>query len=134
MFFHQLYAFVTLLKLCLHYTEQRFVAPKKAIQYSVNTYPISVTLHFRDRRDAASPVTEIAPPRPFLCVNRSAAIRYDFRGGAKAFRYSVNSLKGALCRSLYNRNEKTRVLGVCEAFSLFLVCFDLYTYSAFNPI
>ena len=34
-------------------------------------------------------VTEIAPPQPFLCVNRST-IRYDYRGGAKAIRYSGN--------------------------------------------
>ena len=35
-------------------------------------------------------VTEIAPPQPFLCANRSP-IRYGFRGGAKAIRYSVNT-------------------------------------------
>ena len=34
-------------------------------------------------------VTEIAQPQVFLCVNRSP-IRYDFRGGAKAMRYSVD--------------------------------------------
>ena len=34
-------------------------------------------------------VTEIAPPQPFLCVNRSP-IQYNFLGGAKAFWYSVN--------------------------------------------
>ena len=34
-------------------------------------------------------VTEITPPQPFLYVNRSP-IRYDFRGGAKAIRYTVN--------------------------------------------
>ena len=34
-------------------------------------------------------VTEITPPQPFFCVNRSP-IRYDFRGGAKALRYTVN--------------------------------------------
>ena len=31
-------------------------------------------------------VTEIAPPQPFLYVNKSP-IWYDFRGGAKAIRY-----------------------------------------------
>ena len=35
-------------------------------------------------------VTEISPPQPLLCVNRSP-IRYGFRGGAKAVRYSVNT-------------------------------------------
>ena len=34
-------------------------------------------------------ITEIAPPQPFLCVNRSP-IRYGFRGGAKAIRYSLS--------------------------------------------
>ena len=34
-------------------------------------------------------VTEIAPPQPFLCVNRSP-IWYDLRGGTKAVRGSVN--------------------------------------------
>lgn len=34
-------------------------------------------------------VTEIVQAQVFLCVNRSP-IRYDFRGGAKAMRYSVN--------------------------------------------
>jgi len=34
-------------------------------------------------------VTKIAPPKPFLCVN-SRTIRYDFLGGAKAIRHSVN--------------------------------------------
>ena len=33
-------------------------------------------------------VTEIAPPQPFLCVNRSP-IRYDYRVGAKAIQYNV---------------------------------------------
>ena len=33
-------------------------------------------------------VTEIAPPQPFLWVNRSP-IRYDYRGGAKAIQYSI---------------------------------------------
>jgi len=34
-------------------------------------------------------VTEVAPPQPFLCVNRTP-IRYEFRDGAKAIRYRVN--------------------------------------------
>ena len=34
-------------------------------------------------------VTEIVQAQVFLCVNRSP-IRYYFRGGAKAMRYSVN--------------------------------------------
>ena len=51
------------------------------------TKPIRyVTPHFRDRRSVAS-VTGIAPPQPFLSVNRNPS-RYDFRGGA--IRYSVN--------------------------------------------
>jgi len=37
-------------------------------------------------------VTEIAPPQPFLCVNRSF-MRYDSRGGAKAIWYGVNIKK-----------------------------------------
>ena len=38
-------------------------------------------------------VKEITPSQPFLCVNRSPT-HYDFCGGAKAIRYSVNiSLK-----------------------------------------
>ena len=44
-----------------------------------------VTLHFRDRRGAASP-----PKLWFLCVNRSP-IRDGFRAGARAIRYSVNT-------------------------------------------
>ena len=35
-------------------------------------------------------VTEIAPKSPFLSVNRSPSVRYDFRAGAKATQYSVN--------------------------------------------
>jgi len=40
---------------------------------------------------AAQPlfVTEITPPKQFLCVNRRL-IRYGFLGGAQAIRYSVN--------------------------------------------
>ena len=34
-------------------------------------------------------VTDITPPQPFFCVNR-CPIRYDFRGGAQAIRYTVN--------------------------------------------
>ena len=49
-----------------------------------------MTLHFRDRRGTARrSVTETTPPQPFLRVNRSP-IRYDFRGGAKVTRYTVN--------------------------------------------
>ena len=47
-------------------------------------------LHFRDRLGTARrSVSEITPPQPFFCVNRSP-IRYDFRGGAQALRYTVN--------------------------------------------
>ena len=48
-------------------------------------------------------VTEIALPHPFLCVKRSP-IWDDFRGGAKAIRYSVNiaSLKGIEKRAAKN--------------------------------
>ena len=43
------------------------------------------------RRGAAQlhSVTEIAPPQPFSCVNRSP-IPYDFRVNAKAIHYSLN--------------------------------------------
>ena len=34
-------------------------------------------------------VTEITPPQPFFCANRSP-IRYGFRGGAQAIRYTAN--------------------------------------------
>ena len=44
-------------------------------------------------------VTEIAPLEQFLCVNRSP-IRYDFRGGAKAIRCSVNTTLMTTC--IYN--------------------------------
>ena len=54
-----------------------------------------VTLHFRDFRS----VTEIAPKSPFLCVNRSP-IRYGFRVGKKATRYSMNI---ALITGLWKR-------------------------------
>ena len=47
-----------------------------------------MTLHFRDLRGTVF-VTEITPPQPLLCVNRSP-IRYDFRDGAQAIRYTVN--------------------------------------------
>ena len=52
---------------------------KKPIRY--------VTIQFRSLRS----VTKIAPPQPFLCVNRSL-FRYDFRDGAKTIwcRSSVN--------------------------------------------
>ena len=51
-----------------------------------------VIFHFRDRRGAAQLrfVTETAPPQPFLCV-KSSPIRYDFRSGAKAICYSLNT-------------------------------------------
>ena len=39
-------------------------------------------------------VREIAPPQPFLCVNRSP-IRYDFHGGAKVIRYSVTKAQAS---------------------------------------
>ena len=49
-----------------------------------------MTLHFGDRRGTARrSVSEITPPQRFLRVNRSP-IRYDFRGGAQAIRYTVN--------------------------------------------
>ena len=41
-------------------------------------------------------VREIAPPQPFLCVNRSP-IRYDFHGGAKVIRYSVTKAQASGC-------------------------------------
>ena len=48
--------------------------------------PRYVTLHFRDRRGFAP--SDIAPKSSSLSVNRRP-IRYDFCGGAKAIRYSV---------------------------------------------
>ena len=49
-----------------------------------------VTLHFRDRRGAASLRHGNRAATTVLCANRSP-IRYGFRGGAKAIRYSVNT-------------------------------------------
>ena len=63
-------------------------------------------------------VTEIAPPQPFLCLNRSL-IRYDFRGGTKAIRYSVhtypiyNSTRRGEA-SLRHRNRAATTVLVCE--------------------
>ena len=35
----------------------------------------------------------------FLCVNRSPSVRYDFRAGAQAIRYSVNiALCSLICK------------------------------------
>ena len=49
-----------------------------------------MSLHFRDRRGTASLChRNHAATTVFFCVNRSP-IRYDFRGGAQASRYSVN--------------------------------------------
>ena len=42
------------LRLCLHYNGQLFLAPRKAVRYSVNTPIRYVTLHCRDRRGVAS--------------------------------------------------------------------------------
>ena len=51
---------------------------------------LNVTLHFRDSCVAASLHPKSRTPKsPFLCV-KGSPIRYDFRGSAKAFRYSVN--------------------------------------------
>ena len=61
------------------------------------TKPIRyVTLHFLDRT-----VTEIAPPQPFLSVNRRP-IRYDFRGGATATLYVVNKALVCLIVSIFS--------------------------------
>ena len=48
-------------------------------------------VHFRDRRGRASlrPARKSRRHNRFFCVNRSP-IRYDFRGGAQAIRYTVN--------------------------------------------
>ena len=55
----------------------------------MNTYPIcDFTLENRVAQHRC--VTEIALKSPFLCVNKSP-IRYGFRAGAKAIRYSVNT-------------------------------------------
>ena len=43
----------------------------KKLSGNVGTPIPYVTFHFRDRHDAASSVTEIAPPQAFLCVNRT---------------------------------------------------------------
>ena len=54
------------------------------------TEPIRyVTLLAFETGAALRSVAEIAPKSPFLCVNRST-IRYGFRSGVKASRYSVN--------------------------------------------
>ena len=53
------------------------------------TYPICDAPLSRSAGPAQlRPVTEIALPQPFLCVNRSP-FRYDFGGGAKSIGYSV---------------------------------------------
>ena len=49
---------------CLHYTEQFFVPTRKAIRYSMDTYPIC------DLATQLRCVTEIAPKSSFICVNR----------------------------------------------------------------
>ena len=46
-------------------------------------------------------VTEIAPKSPLLRVNRSPSVRYDFRAGAKATRYSVNIVQNSLILSRF---------------------------------
>ena len=57
---------------------------------------IYVTLHFADRRGSASPRDRNRAEITSLCVNRSP-ILYRFscglRTGAKAMRYSMNSLQ-----------------------------------------
>ena len=80
-------------RLWSHCTRYLFVAPRKAIRYSANTYTCiqHVTLHLRDRRVkySLSPSgTEITSPQSIFCVNRSP-IRYGFRGGAKDIRYQA---------------------------------------------
>ena len=78
------------IRLCSHHTGYLFVAPRKAMQYSMNTYPIHDSVSTLEiRAEQLRPVTEITPPQPFLCLNRSP-IRYGFRAGAKAIRYSLN--------------------------------------------
>ena len=74
-----------------------FVQTRKAIRYSMTTYPICDSPLWRSaRRSFAPSVTEIALNSP-LCVNRSP-VRYGFRAGAKATRYSVNiALASAKC-------------------------------------
>ena len=70
------------------------MAPWEAIRYSVWT-PTRIQhvtqVHFRDRRGTAShrPGRKSRRHNRFLRVNRSP-IRYDFRGGAQAIRYTVN--------------------------------------------
>ena len=52
------------------------------------TYPICDAPLSRSAGPAQlRPVTEIALPQPFLCVNRRS-FWHDFRGGAKSFRFS----------------------------------------------
>ena len=48
-----------------------------------------MTLHFRDLRGTASLCHRHHAATTVFCVNRSP-IRYGFRGGAKAIRYTVN--------------------------------------------
>ena len=57
------------------------------------TYPgFYLAMSFTLYRSAVqlSSITEIAPKSPFLCLNRNR-IRYGFRAGAKAMRYSMNT-------------------------------------------
>ena len=72
-------------QLCQIISQSR--APRKAIRNTVFTCPIcDSTLEIGVTQ--LRYVTEIAPPQPFLRVNRSP-IQYYFRGGAKGIRYGV---------------------------------------------
>ena len=64
-------------------------------------------------------VTEIAPTQPFLCMNRSP-IRYGFRGGAKAFQYSVNKASASLPQCNLAKRHWEQLLSVLKNLPYFL--------------
>ena len=58
---------------------------------NMNTYPATLQLEIGAAQIlSVTAVIEIAQKSALLCVNRSPSVRYDFRAGAKAIRYSVN--------------------------------------------
>ena len=84
-----------------------FEAPRKGIYNCSNgpgrhkscskvrhkNHPICDAPLLGDRRDATPPsVTEIAPPQPFVCVNRGRS-RYNFDGSAKAIQNNRLTMK-----------------------------------------
>ena len=68
--------------------EYLFTLPQKMAQKPIRY----VTIHFQDRRGAASLRYRNRSEISVLCVNKSP-IRYGFRAGARAIRYSVDIVK-----------------------------------------